>query len=675
MTVKATVLLVAVLSGETCWADAYQVTNTDDSGPGSLRWAINQADGNPGSDSITFEAGLIGGAIRPTTPLPAITDSGTTINGDIDADGKPDIRLLGDFVSSGDGLVIDGAQDCTIAGLVINRFPQYGIRLNEADGNTIRSCHVGVNRPGVQEEPNGTSALMPITFGEILLQESDDNRIGGPGARRNVIGTGFTPPGSTCGFWESCGIRVRDSSGNRISGNHIGVTRDGTATLGNTNRYGICLLAQTGACTGNTVGGKLPTRRGRLGGGRNLIAGVKSALILDGACRNTILGNWFGLAVDGDTLLPIEKWIIYAWRAADANQIGGTDPAERNVFAGNAYTGIQIDGDDTTGTKVQGNYFGLNATGTAGRPVTWGVYVGANTGHQFIGGDTPATGNYFSAVSSESIGIWLVQNSGSIVRHNNFGTGPSGQKLKCPGLAIGVGHSRVTITDNAIRGNAPGPNSWFTMGIRVGGADAYPRIFRNTFANCSDGVILDQDARANLGNLRNMRKGDDGGNNFRPSNNWHITNITPNRVMAEGNSFGTTVASEIDAKIYDRLDDPSKGRVDFKPLAGGFMPTGALGNALAISSLAASPTAAGAEIAFTLSSVAQVHARVLNIAGRPIKTLCHANECEAGTNTLLWNAMSDQGLVVPNGMCLVEVTASTEDGGQARALAQVRLNR
>jgi hypothetical protein len=105
------------------------------------------------------------------------------------------------------------------------------------------------------------------------------------------------------------------------------------------------------------------------------------------------------------------------------------------------------------------------------------------------------------------------------------------------------------------------------------------------------------------------------------------------------------------------------------------MPTGALGNALAISSLAASPTAAGAEIAFTLSSVAQVHARVLNIAGRPIKTLCHANECEAGTNTLLWNAMSDQGLVVPNGMCLVEVTARGADGGQARALAQVRLNR
>ncbi len=95
----------------------------------------------------------------------------------------------------------------------------------------------------------------------------------------------------------------------------------------------------------------------------------------------------------------------------------------------------------------------------------------------------------------------------------------------------------------------------------------------------------------------------------------------------------------------------------------------------ALTSLAAVPTNAGAQITFSLSCAAQVEARVLNIAGRPVNTLCHAKDCEAGTNTLLWNVQSDQGLPVPNGTYLVEVTAQAADGEQARALQQVRVSR
>ncbi len=97
--------------------------------------------------------------------------------------------------------------------------------------------------------------------------------------------------------------------------------------------------------------------------------------------------------------------------------------------------------------------------------------------------------------------------------------------------------------------------------------------------------------------------------------------------------------------------------------------------AAAVIGLAAVPTKAGAQVAFTLSSAAHVQARILNIAGRPVKTLCRAKDCEAGTNTLLWNAMSDQGLPVPNGTYLVEVVAKAGDGPQTRTLTQVRLGR
>ncbi len=96
---------------------------------------------------------------------------------------------------------------------------------------------------------------------------------------------------------------------------------------------------------------------------------------------------------------------------------------------------------------------------------------------------------------------------------------------------------------------------------------------------------------------------------------------------------------------------------------------------VSIASLAVAPTPMGTQITFSLSSAAQVQARILNIAARPVKTLCHAKDCEAGTNTLVWNAQSDQGLQVPNGTYLVEVTAKGADGAQARALAQTKLDR
>ncbi len=94
-----------------------------------------------------------------------------------------------------------------------------------------------------------------------------------------------------------------------------------------------------------------------------------------------------------------------------------------------------------------------------------------------------------------------------------------------------------------------------------------------------------------------------------------------------------------------------------------------------LTSLAAVPTSSGAQISLTLSSEAEVEARVLNIAGRPVRALCRARECAAGANTLLWNAQSDGGLPVPNGVYLVEVTAKAADGGQAKATTRVSIRR
>jgi Lectin C-type domain len=95
--------------------------------------------------------------------------------------------------------------------------------------------------------------------------------------------------------------------------------------------------------------------------------------------------------------------------------------------------------------------------------------------------------------------------------------------------------------------------------------------------------------------------------------------------------------------------------------------------ALTVSALAASPEGVGAQVVFSLSAPGELEARVLNLAGRPVRTLCYARSCEAGANTLFWDARNSTGLRVPAGSYLIEVTARAPNGTQAHCLAAVQV--
>src|SRR5262249_54331948 len=115
--------------------DAYTVTNTSDSGPGSLRQAIINANANPFSD-ITFEIpGPAPHLIQPLSPLPTITST-MTIDGlalppseagfNLEAT-TPQVEIDGSLAGPGaDGLTID-SQFSTVQGLDISRFSGDGI--------------------------------------------------------------------------------------------------------------------------------------------------------------------------------------------------------------------------------------------------------------------------------------------------------------------------------------------------------------------------------------------------------------------------------------------------------------------------------------------------------------------------------------------------------------------
>jgi uncharacterized repeat protein (TIGR01451 family) len=185
-------------------AMTFLVSNTLDSGGGSLRQAILDANGNPGADTINFS---IGGpaphTINLLTALPAITES-VTINGTSQPDfaGTPVIELNGSGAGgAADGLTLN-ASNSAVRGLVINRFNSNGIVIN-ANANAIEGNFIGTNAAGTVALGNGLNG--------VLVATGSNNNIGGLIlAARNLISGN-----------RSAGVAVTSGTGNSIQSNSI----------------------------------------------------------------------------------------------------------------------------------------------------------------------------------------------------------------------------------------------------------------------------------------------------------------------------------------------------------------------------------------------------------------------------------------------------------------------
>lgn len=195
------VVVVLLLRISTVFAaSTYTVTNTNDSGAGSLRQAILDANANGGADSISFNiAGAGVHTIAPLTNLPEITDQ-VTIDGETQPGADCDPRTLL-IELSGENLdpeeinygihLADGSSGSTVKGLVINRYgydaegDDFGGIAIMIDGNaeshTIACNYIGTNADGDAALPN----FMGIRIGSI---GTESTLIGGTTlADRNVI--------------------------------------------------------------------------------------------------------------------------------------------------------------------------------------------------------------------------------------------------------------------------------------------------------------------------------------------------------------------------------------------------------------------------------------------------------------------------------------------------------
>jgi parallel beta-helix repeat protein len=252
---------------------AYLVTTTADSGPGSLRDAINQVNAdtshalyaspsNPSVDEIDFQIPTTdpgydpttgGFTIAPLTLMPELTTSalfdGTTQPGFA---GTPIIILNGS--QAGFGLIIS-ADNSIVKGLVIQQCPAYGLVIGNRD--TVVGNYIGTDITGSVALGNG--------FGVVI--SGSDNTIGGAtaGARNVISGNN----GSGVEIW---------SSQNLVAGNYIGTNAASTAALGNLGGGVTILDASANTISGNVVSGN----------------STGDGVSVAGSAGNQIIGNLIG---------------------------------------------------------------------------------------------------------------------------------------------------------------------------------------------------------------------------------------------------------------------------------------------------------------------------------------------------------------------------------------------
>jgi parallel beta-helix repeat protein len=400
--VALTLAAVAALEGA---AATLTVTNVNDSGAGSLRQAILDANAANGLDTIVFQIPGAGvHTIAPANALPSITDpvvmDGTTQPGFA---GTPLIELKGANAGlSTDGLRLS-AGNSTIRGLAINRFGGAGIHVQVPGGtNRIEGNFIGTDPTGTLSLGNGQS---PLQSGGVWIDTSSGNWIGGPyPTNRNLISGN-----------SGSGLYLQNCSGNTVQGNLIGTSVSGAAALGNSSS-GISLYN----AAGNQVGGTSAAARNIISGN----GGSGVSLLGLGTADNLVQGNYVGTDTSGSLAIPNAGDGVTV-SAAPANTIGGTSAGAGNLLSGNSQGGVGLKIARADSNLVQGNFIGTDASGrlALANKLSGITVFGGNS--NLIGGTVAAARNVISA--NKLSGVYITTNSvGNFVQGNLIGVDVTG---------------------------------------------------------------------------------------------------------------------------------------------------------------------------------------------------------------------------------------------------------
>ncbi len=399
-------LLFSGLWSSSGLAEEFIVINRNDSGEGSLRQAIMNANDHTGPDTIAFNipeevAGQETWTIQPITGLPWLDDGGTFIDGTSQAEfiggdpnGQgPEIVVNGSLLIPGAdyGFHIASSKN-QLRALVINQFANYQIDI-EGDSNLVAGCFIGSDASGHNRLDNNARG--------IYIFYSSYNIIGGTDeADRNVIsGNGRT------------GVTIMtECFYNRVLGNYIGINSSGTDTLGNGSGVGISFVSRH-----NTIGPG------------NVISGNQGNGVTieeTDSDSNIVIGNFIGTDPSGSIDWGNGSRGIQIYMRASCNVIGGSSPEYRNIISGNGGNGIYI---ETDSNSVLGNFIGTDITGSYAIANDYaGICLAYGAESNMIGGTGDGMGNLVSGNQSDGIQIMAETSDNNQIIGNIIGADVEG---------------------------------------------------------------------------------------------------------------------------------------------------------------------------------------------------------------------------------------------------------
>jgi len=207
------------------------------------------------------------------------------------------------------------------------------------NNNIVANNYIGTNGDG--------TAAVPNTHGIYIFAGARNNIIGGSAANsRNVI-SGNSANGIS--------LNQAQTTGNKVTGNYIGIDRTGKLALPNSNGVAI------NAASANFIGGTTSDER-------NVISGnTEDGVFISGdASLNKVTHNYIG--TDRTGTLPLSNDDGVAISSASGNAIGGS-LAAGNRIAFNRQNGVLVYGASQANTIWRNSIFSNAKLGINLRPV------------------------------------------------------------------------------------------------------------------------------------------------------------------------------------------------------------------------------------------------------------------------------------------------------------------
>jgi hypothetical protein len=424
---------VVMVVAEAAFPATFTVENINDSGGGSLRWAINQANADSQRDLIAFDIPDSGPhTIQPLTALPLIENpviidgyynQAEAIPATVTTPAVLQIVLDGSLCSGQTGLIIgSAANDCLIRGLQIQGFTNDGIGIqgnhNAIEGNHIWACALsGIFITGQDNTVGGVTpaqrnVVNKTNVGIGIFPGSTHNLIQG-----NYVGT------DVCGLSDDDDMNFDEGEGVGIGGSHNTVV--GNLISGYGLGTGMAILRWEGnpvpennLVEGNKIGtntygdSKIPNGTG-IWIADAVNTTVIGNLIAGNDGRGVIVANWPGYLSTGNAILQNSIFgnrglgIDLGYDGVTENDSGDVDTGPNNLMNFPVLTSAKatpgkliVKGTiDTQNPREVVLEFFANSAADA---------TGYGEGEIFLGSDKlNAKGKFTATLPSVSPGMWI----------------------------------------------------------------------------------------------------------------------------------------------------------------------------------------------------------------------------------------------------------------------------